>query len=78
VEANSPLDERQKSRRIGNCSPYKNRKEKMSKEERELRERLAKTIEGRPDSQRVKDRFLNFVEHAPVSMLCDFDEWCIR
>lgn len=50
----------------------------MSKEERELRERLAKTIEGRPDSQRVKDGFLNFVEHAPVSMLCDFDEWCIR
>lgn len=50
----------------------------MSKEERELRERLAKTIKDRPDSQRVKDRFLNFVEHAPVSMLCDFDEWCIR
>jgi hypothetical protein len=49
----------------------------MNKEERELREKLAKTIENRPDSQRVKDSFLNFVKHAPVSMLCDFDTWCM-
>ena len=46
----------------------------MSNEEKQLREKLAKTIENRPDSQRVKD---SFVENAPVSMLCDFDTWCM-
>ena len=69
---------RQPSQKTGTVHHIKTESKTMSKEERELRERLAKTIEDRPDSQRVKDRFLNFVEHAPVSMLCDFDEWCIR
>jgi len=49
----------------------------MSNQEKQLREKLAKTIENRPDSQRVKDSFLIFVENAPVSMLCDFDTWCM-
>jgi len=50
---------------------------KMNNKEKELREKLAKTIENRPDSQRIKDSFLIFVENAPVSMLCDFDTWCM-